>query len=311
MQSIIEGLAQLVHFEDLHLECVGSPWPVRQPITVDTPVPLLRLKHLRRISLGGMNISVTHANKHTDQIRDMMKNGTILSSMALSLPMSLPNIHYESDQPPPQNILHDIFHEVPCKPNPALRHLLLSGYSLKPDVFMLPHLRGLTSLDISRAKGFQTPEADAELWSALQIASICLKDLVIEEVTASVLCYLDSYLGLEVFSVCGAGSYTIGMQEHSTEQIEIAAHQRLSYQLCSVTLPRHKESLISYNGYNKLKTRSPSYMTHDAILTLSVCKNLESLAFSLNISDIDSNDEQMLNDCVSTPNEIQLRVCTL
>ena len=300
MHSIIEGLAQLIHFEDLHLECMGSPWPFQQPITADTtPVPLLRLRHLRRVSLGGMNLSVTHANKYTDQIRNMMKNGTIFSSMALALPM----IHYEDDQPPPQNILHDIFHDVPYKPNPELRHLLLSGYSLKPDVFMLPHFRGLTSLDISRAKGFQTPEAGAELWGVLQITSIRLKDLIIDEVTASVLCYLDSYLGLEVFSVRGAG-FTTGMQEYSIEQLELAAHQRLLYQLCSVTLPRHKESLISYNGYNKLKTRTPSYMTHDAMLALAVCKNLESLAFSLHISDLDLKDEQMVNNCVSTLNEI-------
>lgn len=293
MHSIIDGLAELVYLEEMCLEYMGSPWPgLGIP---DAPISLPRLRNVRRISLGGINLSLAHANEYMNQIHNMMKNGVILTSMALTLPMD-----YIDNQHLPQNILHDIFHNVSCRPNPGLRHLFLSGYSLKPDVFTLPHLGGLTSLDISHANGFHRPEADAELWSTLQAASIRLKNLVIEEVTEPVLWYLDSYLGLEEFAVRGEG-YTTGIQAQPTKKLELVQEaQRVSHELCSGSLLRHKDSLVSYNGYNKLITRSPSYMTCNAMLALSGCKNLESLAFALHISDLDLEDEKMFSDLVST-----------
>ena len=222
-----------------------------------------------------------------------MKSGTILTSIALTLPVSR-----DDNQPSsPPNILHDIFHNVPYKPNSNLRRLVLSGYSLKPNVFELPHFKGLTSLDISHANGFQTSEADAELWSVLQIACIRLQHLSIEKVTEPVLWYLDSYLGLEILFVRGE-RFTADVQQMSAEMLYLA-DRKITHQLFSATLPRHRESLISYEGCNRA-SRSQSYMTYEFMLSLSVCKNLESLAFTLHISDLSSKNEHILNDGVST-----------
>ena len=178
---IIDSLAELTHLEEIYLQYDGSPWP-DVPSTraiPDSTIPLPRFRNLRHVSFGGIGLPAAHAKEYTDQIHSMMKSGTILTSIALTLPVSR-----DDNQPSsPPNILHDIFHNVPYKPNSNLRRLVLSGYSLKPNVFELPHFKGLTSLDISHANGFQTSEADAELWSVLKIACICLQHLSIEKVT--------------------------------------------------------------------------------------------------------------------------------
>ena len=79
---------------------------------------------------------------------------------------------------------------------------------------------------------------------------------------------------------------------------------KITHQLFSATLPRHRESLISYEGCNRA-SRSQSYMTYEFMLSLSVCKNLESLAFTLHISDLSSKNEHILNDGVSTNIKLQ------
>ncbi|KAF8953192.1 hypothetical protein BDZ97DRAFT_1929887 [Flammula alnicola] len=77
------------------------------------------------------------------QIRTMVKDGGVLTHFGFTLPSGVVGI-------PNKCLLHEIVQEVPRTSPLKLCHLRVEGYSLKIDSITLPHLRVLSSLDVSQ-----------------------------------------------------------------------------------------------------------------------------------------------------------------
>lgn len=282
MDIIIEGLAKLAQLEELYLDF--AVYRAAAENTNLVMIPFRRFKRLRCIDIGGHNISNFYPSFVSGcmrQVHEMVKAGAELSSMALNMPKASFN-----PIDPMQHVLREIYGGVPHQAHPTLRRLRLSGYSLQLDAVTLPHLRGLTSLDISRANILQETGEDGQFWHALQTESVKIKELVIQEVTAPLLQYLESYLGLESLISGREGVFRTRGSRYDQVSAELAIEeaQRLSFELWTVVLPQHKASLVSYMGYNKTETHAPSYMTLDGMSALSHCSNLQNLVFVVHVT---------------------------
>ncbi len=152
-------------------------------------------------------------------------------------------------RPPPPCVLHEIYNSIPRPSSPALRNLRISGYSLQLDAVTIPHLRRLTALDIVHAVDNHVPEVDRALWRELQAASIRLKELVVEAITAPMMEYLSSYRGLEKLAAHG-GRHSRLRLVGAAEQRAIDDAQRLTHELCCRVLPLHSSSLVAYKCIN-------------------------------------------------------------
>ena len=170
-----------------------------------------------------------------------------------------------------QHVLHQIVRDMPPESHLELQHLRLNGYCLRFDSVTVPHLRKLTSLDISNT--FSSMGIGAQkFWEDLTLATIFIKDLVVDEVNEPLLNYLRSYAGLENLTVVG-------------NRVQVGRGRRtklkdFSRELCLV-LPLHKESLLSYKGLTQSFARTPTGMTKDSMDTLSACKRLHTFVFML------------------------------
>ncbi|KJA19995.1 hypothetical protein HYPSUDRAFT_68765 [Hypholoma sublateritium FD-334 SS-4] len=280
MDAVINGLTFLAHFEELHIDFAGHPFTDSTEPSSPDLIPFHRFRHLHSIAIGGVNLPATYAAGCVEQLHAFVNGGGELTCLALALPVSK-----NSEQHLPLSVLHDIYHNVPLTSFPPLRNLRLAGYSLQLDAVTIPHLRGLTALDIAHVADIHVSGVDSALWRGLKTANIRLKELVVEAVTAPLLVYLSSYTGLEQLTANG-GRYTRVRLDMAAEQRAIDEAQRLSHELCCRVLPLHSGSLVAYKGINTVTTLAPSYMTYESMRGLSACRNLQSIAFTLNAMDL-------------------------
>lgn len=302
MDTVIDGLTMLAHLEELQIDFAGYPFTELNERSSPEIIPFHRFRHLRSIAIGGANLPATYAAECVQQIHAFVKGGGELTSLALALPAS-----NNLAQPTPPLVLHEIYHNVPRTSFPALRNLRLSGYSLQLDVATVLLLRGLTALDIAHATDIHVSGVDSALWRGLQAGGIRLKELVVQAITAPLLHYLSSYMGLEQLTAHG-GRYTRVRLDWAAEQRAINEAQRLSHELCCRVLPLHSGSLVAYKGINTVTTLAPSYMTYESMLGLATCMNLESVAFALHATDL--NEEYRTGELVRTSrDEMCLHTC--
>ena len=290
MDAVIDGLAMLSHLEEFHIDFAGHPFTESNERASPDIIPFHLFRHLRSIDIGGNNLPPTYAAECVQQIHTFVKGGGELTGLALALPVS------NNPAEPPPCVLHEIYNSIPRPSCPALRNLRISGYSLQLDAITIPHLRGLTALDIVHTADIHVPEVDGALWRELQAAGIRLKELVVEVVTGPMIRYLSSYRGLEKLTAHG-GRHSRLRLVGAAEQRAIDDAQRLSHELCCRVLPLHSSSLALYKGINTVTTFAPSYMTHESMLGLAVCQNLESVAFALQA--VDLYEEYLTGDLVS------------
>ncbi|KAF9479391.1 hypothetical protein BDN70DRAFT_984047 [Pholiota conissans] len=278
--SINEGLFTLPNLEELHLEFYELrilQWQAPDMI------PLRRFRNLRSIDIKGHNLSAECAADFVVQLRAILKSGGSINRIGLSLPswygVSEDDLH----------ILHKVLQNTPPKSNLPLQHLRLQGYTLKLDSVTLPHLRHLTSLDVSQAIGMHIGDARLNyqhLWDDLKSASIYIKDLRVSEIGRDLLGYLKAYSGLQKLTVIGEPLFRIGHMDDMGYAIAAEEARQISHELYSSVLPRHKESLVAFMGLNYVEWLTPSYLTADEMASLSVCKKLHSVAISLQTSEI-------------------------
>ncbi|KAF8959968.1 hypothetical protein BDZ97DRAFT_1761114 [Flammula alnicola] len=279
MYSVIDGLVELPHIEELHLEF--SNLPVQWQVS-DT-MPIRRFGNLRCINISGSHLSSILAMDLIIQIRTMVKDGGVLTHFGFTLPSGIVGI-------PNKCLLHEIVQEVPRTSPLKLCHLRVEGYSLKIDSVTLPHLRVLSSLDVSRMPNEETG-IQRQLWTGLRAASIQLRDIVIGGINEQLLQYLKSYPGLEQFAAHGEWR---GMQKGS-DQADPPNLEALSRELYSAVIPVHMDSLVSFKALTRWLTESPSCISYDNIASILVCKKLATLAFTVKVADI-NNNQDMIRD---------------
>lgn len=295
--NIIHWMATLAWLEELHLDFASyKPETLgRGPFDV---VPF------RRINISGSSITSLYALDCVQQIREMVAHGGELSHLTLTYPVPFVEGSIQaSGNPGSASVLNKIFAGVPAGSSPSLRHLSLAGYTLRLDVRILAHLRNLSSLDVSRANVLHKREGEVQFWGALQGASIHLKALIVEAVTSPMLGYLASFSCLEHFTARGE-RYPIDHLDDGEEQCAKDEAQNLTYALMDTVLPKHKASLLSYLCYNRLRTRAPSYMMRNSILSLTECTKLRSVAFALHELDLKDGMKLSVTVCQFLPNRI-------
>ncbi|KAF9479370.1 hypothetical protein BDN70DRAFT_993503 [Pholiota conissans] len=259
--GIVDALFKLPRFDDLRLIFDFHP----QNYVPET-IPLCQFRNLRSLDISGSQMSVICSTDFANQLRAIFENGGSLSRLGLTGNPS--HGFLDSDV---QHVLHQIVQDMPPEAHLELQHLRLDGYCLRFDSITVPHLRKLTSLNVSNT--FSSMGIGAQkFWKDLTSAAIFIKDLVVDEINEPLLDYLRTYAGLENLTIVGNR-----VQVGRGRQTKLKDFSR---ELCSV-LPLHKESLLSYKGLTQSFARTPTGMTKDSMAALSACKKLHTLVFML------------------------------
>lgn len=266
--TALDTLYTFEHLEEIHINC--RDW-IEMPSEDNRVIfPFPHFKNLQRIHIRGTH---PYISKSVTEIQKMVANrGAVLSD--LSLTYCFPYGYKESSLPPPQSVLQEIYHNVETNTAPALRHLALVGPHLVGTFVpnLLPHLRNLSSLYLSTAIK-RTLDEETRFWGDLEGAGVQLKILAIDNMTAPLLKYLKSFIGLEKLSV-HSGGYTV------------PSVQSLSCELVTRILPQHKATLISYESlYETGQSLSASYVTWEGMQGLIQCTKLHTLAFAISTLD--------------------------
>ena len=241
--------------------------------------------NLRTLSIGGFGLKGQHASHLVQQIHEMIIGGATFTSLSLDAPR---------DHELKTSVLNELFHHAPHHATPTLRCMRLHGYSMILDAVTLPQMRDLRALDLSLADG-----ADKEpLWDALRTSSVHLTELSVHnsDDTEALVRYLQSYRGLEHFSISKLRWKNISdantfQKEADREDFEIAQAQRISHELLRDALLLHKDSLVSYTGFNMAWICVPSCMTDESMPLLSQFPKLRTLGFSWSTLDLHNNDK--------------------
>ncbi|THU84370.1 hypothetical protein K435DRAFT_971175 [Dendrothele bispora CBS 962.96] len=216
----------------------------------DKIIPLFqRLNHVRALDIRALNIAYSSGGVVKRLARSTLAvNSQHLTSLRLNsgVPESL-----EPDelQDAFSDVSSDYDHRMP------LTHLNMSGWRLSELATVIPHFRSLRSLRITQNQPF-------DLWLALALEGVYLRDIAVRDVDDTLLEYLESYSGLVSFEVLcpGEGVYQLD-------------HRALSAQFHDRILPKHHSSLEFL--YFRTASDDGWYFRAEYGKALSRCKRLE------------------------------------
>jgi len=181
----------------------------------DAPLPLLRLPPLISLNINGSNVACDEVTR-LGQVSECIARSPHLSSLTLvrdyhSRPGLATSFHY---------VLKNT-NDSKCPPL-NLTTLTLSGFYVRLDDTILPHLRNLRSLTIA---GFMDPshitlDSDViddenlptvdnaqyaapfpDLWKALKTVGVELSHLDVQHMSNALVEYIDSYSGLQALKI--------------------------------------------------------------------------------------------------------------
>lgn len=253
---LIDGLAEVPHFERLHLYFSLTNADKLQPVT--SLIPIRRFPALRQLSIEGTSPLLTLFDDFIQQLRNMQHATPSFTRLELAIHL----ISYDKSHTNPREYLHEIVQDVPKESPLKLRILRVSGWNLKLDSTTLPHLKFLSSLDICQ---MQKRSDVPEVWDRLYGAGIHLEDIATQDASPQLVNYLKSYSGLKRFELRGGSlrRTRVGLAETYAD-------------IYRIVLPKHKDSLISL----KLLDRRSIHACIDAehMPPVSLCKRLSWLS---------------------------------
>ncbi|KAF9479369.1 hypothetical protein BDN70DRAFT_993502 [Pholiota conissans] len=278
LSAVVDGLSELPHLQDIHIRFY-LPYIYQIP----GMVPLHRFKTMQSLDAGGL--SVLSATDFASQLRTVLGHGQFLKKLGLNLPHSF---GYSAER----HLLRDIVKDMSPGTHLSLEYLRLGGFSLELDSITLPHLRNLSSLDVSREPEHRWNPKDEQFWNNMASARIRIRDLVIDGITRPILAYLQTYEGLERLTSLGCEETDLSLSERSTVAPEEA--RSLSDELYNIVLPLHKEYFLMFKTQNHYLGRAPTYLTYQDMISLSVCKKLLTLYLIIEGSSIlDKSDNDV------------------
>jgi hypothetical protein len=268
---LIDGLAEVPHFERLHLHFSLTNSDKLQPTRL---IPLRRFPALRQLSIDGTCTLITLFDDFIQQLCTMQH----ATPSFIRLELAIRFISYDTK---PRDYLHEIVQDLPKESPLKLQILRVSGWNLKLDSTTLPHLKFLSSLDICQMQ----KRADVpEVWDRLYGAGIHLEDIATQDASPQLVNYLKSYSGLKRFELRGGSlrRTRVGLAETYAD-------------IYRIVLPKHKDSLISL----KLLDRRSIHACIDAehIPPVSLCKRLSRLSVTVRTEGIEDINSMV---CVSS-----------
>ncbi|KAF8628043.1 hypothetical protein AX17_006047 [Amanita inopinata Kibby_2008] len=218
-----------------HLDCFPMPF--------DQLVPTMqKLHNLRKITV----FADTQCHRHPDWLKAAILHNPNLESLALYGSIG----HF---------CLSDLLEGVPADRPLRLQHIRLSDYCYGLTTTVLPHIRSLTSLEISfiiKPVG----EFD-EIWRVLKREKIYLSKISTDCVSLAMFSYLSCYNGLTSFSINGVYTTNVGQSPGCVLFPLLAQHPNLQ----RLALFPH-----TWNNW---------YKHSDNKTSLLRCTNLRELAF--------------------------------
>jgi hypothetical protein len=276
MYSLIDGLAEVPHFERLHLHFYFTNPDKLQPMEL---IPLRRFPALRQLSIQGTSTLISLFDDFIQQLRNMHHTTPSLTRLELAISM----IGYDKAHADPRDYLHEIVQDVPKRSPLKLQILRVDGWNLKLDSTTLPHLKFLTSLHICQ---MQKQRDVPELWDRLNEARIHLEDIATQDASPQLVNYLKSYSGLKRFE----------LRSRNLRRIRIGLAETYA-DIYHIVLPMHKDSLVSLKLLERRSIHACIHAEH--IPPISLCKKLSLLSATVRSEDI--NDTNALV-CVSPLN---------
>lgn len=235
----MDGIVNLPHLEDLYFDFSGFPvlWQAADMIM------LHRFTQLQSLGFRAQYPSDPLAGSLIQQLR-INSTKQSLTSLAIQFTGVTKN----------KEVLHEIVRDVPGGSPLKLKHLQAHGWKLSLNPTTIPHLRCLSSLDISR----MDQESHARVWFDLMVANIQLKKIA-GPISMSLNMYLRSYTGLE----------------HLTITVSRGNGESFS-DLCQ-SLPFHKDTLGFFDG------SSGHCATPEDMTAIRACEKLDYLAITVQL----------------------------
>ncbi|KAH9477569.1 hypothetical protein JR316_0009791 [Psilocybe cubensis] len=178
---IVDAITNLPYLEDLYLDFSGLPVHLQ----TTNMITLHRFTQLRSFGFRAQYPSDPLATSIIQQLR-MNSTKESLTSLSIDFTGHTKN----------KEIFHEIVNDIPAWKSLQLKQLQAHGWKLVLHPNTIPHLRSLTSLDISR----MDMESHSKIWSGLMAAGIQLQKLA-GPLSMSLVMYLRSYAGLEHLTV--------------------------------------------------------------------------------------------------------------
>jgi len=260
---LIDGLAEVPHFERLHLHFsfINSDKP-----QMTTLIPLRRFPALRQLSIEGTSAVITLFDDFIQQLRNMHHATPSFTRLELAIRL----VSYGDAHTDPGDYLHEIVRDVSKGSPLKLQILRVDGWNLKLDSTTLPHLKFLSSLDICQ---MQRQMDVPEIWDRLCGARIHLQDIATRDASPQLVNYLKSYSGLKRFELRGGDLRRTGGRAETYVDIY------------HIVLPMHKGSLISLKLLERRRIHACIHAEHMPLLSL--CKKLSLFSATVRSESVD------------------------
>ncbi|PBK68076.1 hypothetical protein ARMSODRAFT_294027 [Armillaria solidipes] len=168
-----------------------------------------------------------------------------------------------------------IFSSLPKGQYSRVEQLAIRGTGILPvqDVpLIVPHLRHLTSLRI------HIDDVAPELWSAMRIEKICLRDVSVDIVNDALLEYLVSYSGVKSMTLV-------------PKQPVMPSHVDVSFRFWGEILPKHADTLLQLCVQPNYKRSGGWCLDTRSLDAIRQCKRLEILGVQVDRETLEAEDE--------------------